>query len=156
MAKCSAQLDCADWASRQNPGWDAYLTCSPGLLMRVVVLRAAQFSHCHIGLLGLYGSAGVAIVPCWCCLRKDSLLSSNHLIHLVDDESLWPTEMKTLAWLHAYCGRIVYVGWRWREVPGLLVLWCDLPASTSTTLHYPCPSASLLSLDQEEKPEDYH
>ena len=86
--------------------------------MQVVVLRAAQFSHCHIGLLGLYGSAGVAIVPCWCCLRKDSLLSSNHLIHLVDDESLWPTEMKTLAWLHAYCGRIVYVGCRWREVPG--------------------------------------
>ena len=56
--------------------------------MRVVVLRAAQFSHCHIGLLGLYGSAGVAIVPCWCCLRKDSLLSSNHLIHLVDSSTV--------------------------------------------------------------------
>ena len=63
-------LDCADWASCQNPGWDAYLAYSPGLPMWVVVQRAAPFPHCRMGLLGLCGSVVLPLFPAGAALGR--------------------------------------------------------------------------------------
>lgn len=101
-------LDWMDWAYHRN---SEMLRCSihvhTYLCGLAVVLMTAQFSetsHCHFGLIGLCGTAGVPTVPCWCCLRKEKRFPH-----------FWPSDVSW--WRMGVSGPL-----RWRKLPGCMLI----------------------------------
>lgn len=88
-----------------------------------------QFSktpHCYFGLPGLYSTAGVSIVPCLFCGRREKRSPQcGYLVFLSGGWKSLTKGLKKLSWLDAYCDRITPACWRWRVVPRMLFS-CDV------------------------------
>ena len=92
--------------------------CYFGLLVYIVLLMFSLFTAS-----GKDGEKISPVMATWCML--------------VEECSLWFSQMKILPWQDTCYGRTTPVFWKWRLIPRLLVaLWCDLPRGPSTLYYF--------------------